>query len=334
MNSKKYISLAIAAGFAASLLLAVPAFAQTTTGANQVPQHAGSRMGTDQERGEKGVFGTVSAVGSNSITVTSKTGPKGETTTTYTVDVTNAKVIKNGVASSVSGIAVGDNVTVQGTVNGSNLIATAVRDGFGMNMKGVFGTVSAVGSNTITVTSKAVSNGAVATTYTVDVTNAKVTKNGAASTISGIAVGDTVMVQGTVNGFSVTATSVRDGMGMNKDQAKNQTPIITGNGQPVIAGSVSAISNSTITVTNKSVTYSVDASSAKIVKGNVASLISNVAVGDNVIVQGTVNGTSVTASSVIDQGGSSSTVAKTNEGNIFVGIGNRIGDFFRHLFGF
>ena len=43
---------------------------------------------------------------------------------------------------------------------------------------------------------------------------------------------------------------------------------------------------------------------ATVVKDNATSSISAIASGDNVIVQGTVNGTAVTASSVIDQGAS------------------------------
>ena len=45
-----------------------------------------------------------------------------------------------------------------------------------------------------------------ATTYTVDASNAEVTKNAATSSVSSIAVGDTVMVQGTISGTNITAT--------------------------------------------------------------------------------------------------------------------------------
>ena len=40
-----------------------------------------------------------------------------------------------------------------------------------------------------------------------------VTKNNTASSVASIAVGDTVMVQGTVSGTNVTATTIRDGIG-------------------------------------------------------------------------------------------------------------------------
>jgi hypothetical protein len=92
-------------------------------------------------------------------------------------------------------------------------------------------------------------------------------------------------------------------------------------------------------VTNKSnVTYTVDATSATVEKGNAVSSISNVAVGDNVVVQGTVNGNAVTASSVIDSGAAPTANSTTNTsgahqggmGGFFSGIGS----FFHSLFGF
>ena len=78
-----------------------------------------------------------------------------------------------------------------------------------------------------------------ATTYTVDASSATVTKNGAASTVSAIAVGDTVMVQGTVSGTNVTAKTIRDGVGQGQ-------PAIQGNGQPVVAGTVTAINGNSV----------------------------------------------------------------------------------------
>lgn len=293
----------------------------------------------------RGTFGTVTAISGTTLTVASKTGPSGTAGTVYTVNAANATVTKSGGASSVSNIAVGDTVMVAGTVSGTSITATSIRDGVmgggrmvGGKASGVVGAVASVSGNTLTVTSKMGSNGAAATTYTVDATNATVTKSGAASSVSNIAVGDTVMVAGTVSGTTVTATSIRDGvMGASGAKTPAQSPI-QGNGEPVVGGAITAINGTSLTVTNKSnVTYAVDASTATIVKGNVTSSISNVNVGDNVIVQGTVNGTSVAASSVIDQG-----AAATNAGNTpsqghsgFVGgIFSAIGGFFGHLFGF
>jgi hypothetical protein len=210
---------------------------------------------------------------------------------------------------------------------------------------GVFGTVTAISGNSLTVSSKGFGANATATTYTVDATSATVTKNGAASSLGNVAVGDMVSIQGTVSGTNVTATALRDGMmgrmGIKPGQHATSTKpasIIQGNGQPVIGGNVTAINGSSLTVTNKSnVTYTVDATNATIEKVNATSSVSNIAVGDNVIVQGTVNGTSVTAASVIDSGAvstnSTANTSSTHRGGIGGFLGG-IGSFFHNLFGF
>jgi hypothetical protein len=289
-----------------------------------------------------GIFGTVSAINGYVLTVTSKSFGQNATSTTYTVDATNATITKNGGASSLSAIVIGDTASVQGAVNGTNVIATAVRDdamGHGMNQKpNVSGTVTSVSGNTITITSKMKRGGKTNATYTVDATNATITKNGANSSVSNIAVGDAVMIQGTVNGSSITATTIRDNTSSEQKNHRGAASIIQGNGQPVIGGNVTAINGPTITVTNKSsVIYIVDATNAAIEKGNATSSIAAIAIGDNVVIQGAVNGTSVVASSVIDQGmGSLGNNAPTRAPptGSHPGFFGGIRDFFHNLFGF
>jgi hypothetical protein len=229
--------------------------------------------------------------------------------------------------------------------------------GFGIRggmMPGIAGTVTAVNGTTLTVTSKTRSNatstsettGAV---YTVNASNAQIVKNGATSTISSIATGDTVMVQGTVSGTSVTATVVRDGItgkrgaadngvGQGNPKSASSTRSFQGNGEPVVAGSVVSISGTTLTVTNESnVTYAIDTTNAKIIKNGTTTALSSVATGDSIIAQGTVNGTSVTAASIIDQGtenrnGNAS--SSTSSSGSHLGFFGAIGNFFKHLFGF
>ena len=226
-------------------------------------------------------------------------------------------------------------------------------------MPGVFGTVSAVSGTTLTVTAKmpqrpasGTTSGATpaitTTTYTVDASSATVTKANAASSVSAIAVGDTVMVQGTVSGTSVTAKTIRDGVvpmtgkgpGM-MGQRPQSGPTIQGNGQPVVGGSVTAVNGSTITVATAqgNISYSIDASSATVNKGNATSSVSAIAVGDRVVVQGTVSGTSVTAASVIDSGAAASagTPADGQSGGPkgpMGGFFGAIGGLFQRLFGF
>lgn len=263
-----------------------------------------------------------------------------------------ALIIGSAVVSmfALAGTAFAASTTVTGTVGSApshmnNLARPAV-----------VGTVSAVNGDILTVASNSWNErrgfasttpssqpSAVtpaSTTYTVDATNATVTKNNATSSVASIAVGDTVMVQGTVSGTNVTATTIRDGVmrggmkpGQGTGQGKGtaQMPTgITGNGEPVVGGSVTAVSGSTLTITNKSnVTYTIDATNAIVMKGNATSTLSNVATGDNVVVQGTVNGSSVTASTVIDQGAPQT----TSEGVVHNFMG-AIGGFFTRIFGF
>jgi hypothetical protein len=209
----------------------------------------------------------------------------------------------------------------------------------------VVGTVSTINSNAITVLGRTGFGKTViaTTTYIVDATNAKITKNNATSSISNIAVGDTVAVQGTITGTNIVATMIRDGViggpgiGFGKGQENKDDKIgtstksiITGNGQPIIAGTISTISGSTISVTNKSnVIYTVDATNAKILQNNKTVDLSTLKTGDAVIVQGTINGTSVVASSIIDQN------KPANPGKSpRIGFFGGIGQFFTHLFGF
>ncbi len=204
----------------------------------------------------------------------------------------------------------------------------------------VIGTVSTINGNTFTVNSMRRGLGGATTTtaYSVDATNATIMKNNATSSLSSVAVGDTVLVQGTISGTNVTATTIRDavmpignrGKGMGGKGTASSSPIsqIQGNGQPVVAGKVSTVSGSTISITtnNGNITYSVDASSATITSGGKASSVSSIVAGDTVIVQGAVNGTSITASTVIDQ----TKPANPSHPGFFGSIGN----FFSHLFGF
>jgi hydrogenase maturation factor len=77
----------------------------------------------------------------------------------------------------------------------------------------------------------------------------------------------------------------------------------------------------------------VDVSGAKIVQGQDTITTSNLSPGDSVIVQGTVNGNSITASSLIDQAqpAEASNSSKNEVHRSFLG---GIGQFFMHLFGF
>lgn len=213
----------------------------------------------------------------------------------------------------------------------------------------VTGTVISINGSTIMLSGHqgfTTSSTTPATTFTIDATNAKVTKNNATSTVPSIVAGDTISVVGTLSGTNVIATMIRDGipnqgrgnMGIYNNQIP---PQLQGNGQPVIAGTVSVINGTVLTVTNKSnVTYTVNVSNAKVTTNNTVATTASIKVGDMVFIQGTVNGTSVTASTLIDNGVPQATGSRRQGQGMYQqqrapqGIFSKIGGFFSHLFGF
>jgi hypothetical protein len=222
-----------------------------------------------------------------------------------------------------------------------------INRGQGTMRPGVSGTVTAVSGDTITINGRQGFGSTTPTvSYTIDATNATVRKGNATTTVSSIAIGDMIAVQGTVTGTNVAATTIFDGvtgrMGLNGSLGKNgqghatSTSPFVGNGQPVVAGTVSAVNSTTLTVTTASnVTYNVDASNAKILQGQNTITLSSIAVGNKILVQGTVNGTSIVASTVIDQSGvpvvgATPAQNKGQPKGFFAGIGQ----FFMHIFGF
>jgi hypothetical protein len=231
-----------------------------------------------------------------------------------------------------------------------------VPPGLMKRMPGIAGTVTAINGTSLTVSSRgfmgreATTTPATTITYTVDASNATVMKNNATSTVSAIAVNDTVFVQGTITGTNVVATKVFDGRvpgnmiphGTNPGGPRmpvgSTTPQFQfqGNGQPIVGGTVSVISGNTITITNSgSTTYTVDATNAKIEKRGIAtSTISNISTGDHLLVQGAVNGTAITATTIIDQPIMVTTTASTTPKGPARSVLGSIGSFFTHLFGF
>ena len=228
MNIRKYTSLTAITSIILGLALSAPVFARTSvpsqSNENKTPR--GAWIGRGEKRGIQRIWGTVSAVNGTSITVIGRARPNEKNTQgasmTYTANATNAKVRKNNSNSSVSSITVGDTVMIQGTLHGTNIVATLIQDGifvqkndrlrnqekmFAINGDGkpvIGGTVNAVNGAIVSITNKG------NITYTIDTTNASITKMGTRTPVSRIAVGDEVLVQGTINGSSIVASSVID----------------------------------------------------------------------------------------------------------------------------
>ena len=195
--------LALFGGAAASF--ATVASAQSTPTASQTAHWGMPRHGQQMATGH---FGVVSAISGTTITMT-------EGTATYTVTAGSATFTKNGATATIADIKVGDTIAVEGTVSGTNVTATKVMDGMpphGMRHAplGNDGTVTAINGTTITMQEEADEGGAI---YSVDASKATFVAKGVGGTIADIKVGNKIMVHGTVNGTSVTATEIMDGFG-------------------------------------------------------------------------------------------------------------------------
>lgn len=220
MNNKKYVYPLLAAillvGSATSVVTVAGAASTVSTTSNASGQASVPQAGARTRHAPPAAFGKVTAISGTMITISDQK-PGATSATTYTIDASGATVTKDrNTTSSVSAIAVGDMIAVEGTVSGTNVTATAIHDGIGgpgghggfggPGGGGAMGTVSAISGSTLTVTTK---DGG---TYSVDASTATVKASGSTSSVSAIKVGDTVMIRGSVKTASMTATDIEDGI--------------------------------------------------------------------------------------------------------------------------
>ena len=166
--------------------------------------------------------GTVTAVSGSTLSIDTMIK---KTKTAYTVDVSAAVLSKgmgSGTTIALADIHVGDRVFAIGSLSGTNIAATSVRDLGTLGMKNkmlpsqaainhgkmFMGTVTAVNGSTITM------SGRNKTVYTVDASAATFTKGfgktATTITLTDIKVGDRISSSGTLTGTTIAATSVRD----------------------------------------------------------------------------------------------------------------------------
>lgn len=171
--------------------------------------------------------------------------------------------------------------------------ATGIATAMPMRAPHVGGTIAAINGTTLTITSDANHGRGTSGTYTIDASNATVTKAGATAALSSFVVGEKIWATGTISGTSVVATAISDAGG------KGPGGFGRGKGHGVM-GTVTAVNGSTVTVTGKDgVSYTVNAGSAT-VQRMVTGALSDITVGDTIGVQGTVSGTTVTATTIMD----------------------------------
>ena len=125
--------LGAAAGSVLTLSLGSASLALAAHRQPGAPAHTTRGGGHAKIPGGMGVHGTVSAISGTVLTVES-VHPKSNATSTFTVDASNATVMKIGsstkpASSTVASIVTGDSVTVLGSISGQTIKAKMIIDG-------------------------------------------------------------------------------------------------------------------------------------------------------------------------------------------------------------
>lgn len=166
----------------------------------------------------------------------------------------------------------------------------------GMNKPAAVGTVTAISGSTITI------NGKDNITYTIDAASAKISQGFGASattlTIADIKVGDSIVVQGTVAGTSVTATTIMDGiptMPMHQPMVGGVVAGVNGNSFTVTVQAHPMRKNILTAATPATQTFTVNTNSATTYTkdGKIATL-ADVTAGERIMIAGAVDKTALT----------------------------------------
>jgi Domain of unknown function (DUF5666) len=319
MKTKKIVFLTSGLAMLAVLLVAAPTLAATVKN-SPVGRGIAGRMGNFKSflphtKGATFVrpaaFGKISVINGNILTIT------GNNNTTYAVDATNAKITQGfgtgATTLTIGNLTVGEMVSATGTVNGTNIAATAIsvmngnagsRLGNRSIGQGTAGKISAISGSILTVT------GNNNTAYSVDATNAKITQGfgtgATALTVANLTVGEMIFASGTVSGTNVTATAItvmNNAGGMGRPGNFNHGPRVSGN--------VTAVNGSSFTVqrssrkpgtnTAQNISYTVNtAASTVFTKNGKSATLADVTTGEIVAISGTIDSTTntVSASSV------------------------------------
>ena len=213
-----------------------------------------------QLRGNAGVAITITAISGNSLSLKTTDG------WTRTIDATGATISKAGQQISISGLKVGDEITFREArqSDGTYKITTIQ-----VVVPTVTGTVSAVTSTTVTITLPGGSSQTLTTT-----SSTTYSQGGASASRSALVAGVRISAQGTLDSsgnFTATAITIAPS---------------------TVEGTVASKTASTIVVTTsggKTVTVNVTASTTYSVRGVSGATLANVAVGDRIAAEGSLN---------------------------------------------
>ncbi len=262
----------------AAVMVTTMGISQNTNAAIRVAHSGETKSG---KHSRDGVVGMVSSVNDSTITLIA------QNSTTYSIDASKAEILKANLAPTapsvvgINDIKNGDMLLVQGTINGSSVQATTIFDGklFDKSSRAIEGTVSSVSGSTLSII------GTDNLTYTIDAS---------AVSLANINSGDHVRVEGVVNGTVVNASIILEG-NFTKGRSK------LGQG---VAGTITALNGPTLTLADKNNTiYTVDATNAKILKdyASTSIAVSEIKIGDHVLVRGSLAGTSIVAKKIFDR---------------------------------
>ena len=244
--------------------------AQATT----IPGHPEFGPGWFAPGGHRGVAGQVA------ITITKIDGNKLSLQTTdgwtRTIDATGATVTKGGQTIALTDLKVGDQISFRESkqLDGTYKITTIQ-----VLVPTASGTVTAVGSASVTITQPDGSSKTLALTGSTTYSQA-----GATVSKSALIVGDRISAQGTVDSggnFSATAVAIAPAS---------------------VEGTVASKTATTIVVTTaagKTVTVDVSSATKYSVRGVSAPTLANVAVGDRIAAEGTLNPDGSLAATVV-----------------------------------
>ena len=190
---------AITAGLVAGGVTVASAASTHGTAQNTAGAPAESHGPGDGPHGMHGPGGTVTAVGSNSITISTLDG----TSTTYGIDSATT-VSKDHATGSVSDLAVGESVHIKPSSTSSTTAAS-----IDIEVPHLLGTVTSVDGTTITIRDR---DGFWRTISTTGSTS--YTKSGAAATAASVTVGEVISAEGAVdsNHTTLDAASVAVGL--------------------------------------------------------------------------------------------------------------------------
>ncbi len=247
-----------------------------------------------------GTIGEVTAVATDTITI------KTSTSEVFTVTTADA-AIRRADKKTTTAPVVGETVYVIGIKNSSSIVASLIIVGKSESevkptteekRQGYFGAITAKDDTSLTVLSA--NNVSYTVTLATDV-EIWINKDKQTS-LSGLVVGDNVMIQGTLSGTTISAKKI----------VALHLPA------GMIIGKVTASSTDSLTVQgtdNKSYTVVTTDASIKPKGKN-----GTIAIGDNVVVKGDLAGTTLTAETV-------------TEGKVNGGFFYRVGLFFKGIFG-